>query len=128
MKIGALRERLEGEARVALTPESASQLKKLGHEPVVESGAGIKAGISDDAYRAAGVTVVDSAQALAAAADVIVKVRPPTEDEVSLLSPGKTLISFFYPAINKDLLERASSTGANIIAMDSLVTSIAEVE
>lgn len=118
MKIGALRERLDGEARVALTPESASHLKKLGHESIVESGAGIKAGISDDAYRAAGVTVVDSAQALAATAHVIVKVRPPTEDEVSLLTPGKTLISFFYPAMNRDLLERASASGANVIAMD----------
>ncbi|MBY5404700.1 Re/Si-specific NAD(P)(+) transhydrogenase subunit alpha [Rhizobium leguminosarum] len=118
MKIGALRERLDGEARVALTPDSALQLKKLGHEAVVESGAGLRAGISDDAYRAAGVTIIESAQALAATADVIVKVRPPTEDDVSLLSPGKTLISLFYPVSNKDLLESVRASGANVIAMD----------
>lgn len=118
MKIGALRERLAGELRVALTPDSASQLKKLGHESVVETGAGLAAGISDDAYRAAGVLVVESAQALVAAADVVIKVRPPFDSEVDYLSPGKTLISFFYPAANKQLLERARASGANVIAMD----------
>lgn len=118
MKIGALRERLEGEARVALTPDSATQLQKLGHDTSVESGAGLATGISDDAYRAAGVTVIDSAEALVAASDVIIKVRPPTDEEVALLSSGKTLISFFYPSANKDLLERARSSGANVIAMD----------
>ncbi|MBB4571033.1 Re/Si-specific NAD(P)(+) transhydrogenase subunit alpha [Rhizobium leucaenae] len=118
MKIGALRERLDGEARVALTPDSARQLQKLGHEPIVETGAGIRAGISDDAYRAAGVAIVESAQALVAAADVIIKVRPPSDDEVALLSPGQTLISFFCPAANQKLLERARASGANVIAMD----------
>ncbi|WEA58623.1 Re/Si-specific NAD(P)(+) transhydrogenase subunit alpha [Rhizobium sp. BJ04] len=118
MRIGTLRERLDDEARVALTPDSASQLRKLGHDAVVETGAGIRAGISDDAYRAAGVSVVESAEALVAAADVIVKVRPPSEYEVSLLSARKTLISFFYPAANKELLEGARASGANVIAMD----------
>ncbi|MDK4731461.1 Re/Si-specific NAD(P)(+) transhydrogenase subunit alpha [Rhizobium sp. CNPSo 3490] len=118
MKIGALRERLDGEARVSLTPDSARQLQKLGHEPVVETGAGTKAGISDDAYRAAGVAIVGSAQELVTAADVIIKVRPPSDDEATLLSPGKTLISFFYPAANQKLLERARASGANVIAMD----------
>ena len=118
MLIGSPRERLEGEARVAMTPDSATQLQKLGYQCVIESGAGKLAGFSDDLYRAAGVTVVDTADALYAQADVIAKVRPPLADEVSKLAPGKTLISFFYPAQNKDLLEQARGTGANVIAMD----------
>ena len=118
MLIGSPRERLEGEARVAMTPDSATQLQKLGYQCVIESGAGKSAGFSDDLYRAAGVTVVDTADALYAQADVIAKVRPPLADEVSKLAPGKTLISFFYPAQNKDLLEQAKGTGANVIAMD----------
>lgn len=97
IRIGALRERGIGEARVALTPDSAGQLGKLGYECVVEAGAGLLAGISDEAYRSAGVTVVEDAAALASASDVVVKVRPPTAGEVDLLAPGKTLISFFYP-------------------------------
>ena len=118
MLIGSPRERLDGEARVAMTPDSATQLQKLGHQCVIESGAGKLAGFSDDAYRAAGVTVVDTADALYAQAEIIAKVRPPLADEVAKLSSGKTLISFFYPAQNKDLLEQAKETGANVIAMD----------
>ncbi|TCU15420.1 NAD(P) transhydrogenase subunit alpha [Rhizobium azibense] len=118
MLIGSPRERLEGEARVAMTPDSAIQLQKLGYQCAIETGAGKLAGFSDDAYRAAGVTVVDTAETLFASADVITKVRPPSSDEVSALSQGKTLISFFYPAQNKDLLDQAGATGANLIAMD----------
>lgn len=101
-----------------MTPDSAVQLKKLGYDCVIETGAGKAAGFSDDAYRAAGVAVVESAAALFAEADVIAKVRPPEPAEVERLSSGKTLVSFFYPAQSKDLLEQAKSTGANVIAMD----------
>ena len=118
MKIGTPRERFAGEARVAMTPDSALQLQKLGYECLLEAGAGKAAGFSDDTYRAAGVTVVDTAEALFAQSDVIAKVRPPETEELARLSPGKTLISFFYPAQNKDLLEQAKDVGANVIAMD----------
>lgn len=118
MKVGAPKELTGGEARVALTPDSAVQLQKLGHSCVVESGAGQLAGFSDDAYRAAGVEVVSSAAALWDAAEVIAKVRPPEPSEVSLLKPGKTLISFFYPGQRSAELEAAKATGANVIAMD----------
>lgn len=118
MKIGALREKVSGENRVAMTPDSAVQLGKLGYACLIEAGAGLLAGISDDVYRAAGVTVVDDAAALVAISDIIVKVRSPTTAEVGLLSADKTLISFFYPGQNSELLEQARATGANVIAMD----------
>lgn len=118
MKIGSPKETYLGEARVALTPDSAIQLQKLGHTCLVEAGAGKAAGFSDDAYRAAGVDVVETAAALYERADVIAKVRPPEAAEIARLSPEKTLISFFYPAQNKDLLDQAASTGASVIAMD----------
>ena len=118
MKIGSPRELFAGEARVAMTPDSAVQLKKLGYDCMIESGAGKAAGFSDEAYRAVGVEVVQGAEALYAGADVIAKVRPPEATEVDRLSSGKTLISFFYPAQNKDLLEQAKEKGANVIAMD----------
>ena len=118
MKIGTLREVFPGEARVALTPESALQLQKLGHACFVEAGAGDKAGFPDAAYAAAGVAVVPSGQALFAAADVVVKVRPPTQDEVGSLRRGQTLIAFVWPAQNEDLLEQAKARGATLIAMD----------
>ncbi|ALV27729.1 Re/Si-specific NAD(P)(+) transhydrogenase subunit alpha [Pannonibacter phragmitetus] len=118
MKIGSPREIIDGEARVAMTPDSAAQLQKLGYSCVIESGAGKAAGFSDEAYRKAGVDVAASAADLFAVADIIAKVRPPLDSEVALLGEGKTLISFFYPAQNKELLEKAKATGANVIAMD----------
>ena len=118
LKIGSPRELFAGEARVAMTPDSAIQLKKLGYDCMIESGAGKAAGFSDDAYRAVGVEIVEGVEALYAGADVIAKVRPPETVEVERLSSGKTLVSFFYPAQNKELLERARDKGANVIAMD----------
>ncbi|MFZ2103586.1 MAG: Re/Si-specific NAD(P)(+) transhydrogenase subunit alpha [Oricola sp.] len=118
MKIGSPKEVFKGEARVAMTPDSALQLQKLGYDCVIETGAGEAAGFSDDAYRKAGVEVVKTAAALWKAADVIAKVRPPEPAEAKRLTGGKTLISFFYPAQNKDLLELCGKQGANVIAMD----------
>jgi H+-translocating NAD(P) transhydrogenase subunit alpha len=118
MYLGSPKELAKGEARVAMTPDSALQLQKLGYRCVIETGAGQLAGFSDELYRAAGVGVVATATALYETADVIVKVRPPEEQEVSRLGKGKTLISFFYPVQNRQLLEAAQATGASVIAMD----------
>ncbi|MEL6645350.1 MAG: Re/Si-specific NAD(P)(+) transhydrogenase subunit alpha [Pseudomonadota bacterium] len=118
MKIGAPKEIFEGEARVAMTPDSAGQLQKLGYDCVIEAGAGMAAGFSDQAYRDAGVEVVDGAAALWSAADIVAKVRPPSEAEAGMLRDGQTLISFFYPGQNEALMELAKSKGANVIAMD----------
>ena len=118
MKIGAPKEVHEGEARVAITPESAGHLQKLGHDVLVETGAGGKAGFTDDAYRAAGVEIVSDADALFAAADIVAKVRPPTEGEAERLRSDQTLISFFYPSSNEALMETIKSRGATAIAMD----------
>ncbi|THA60180.1 Re/Si-specific NAD(P)(+) transhydrogenase subunit alpha, partial [Ensifer adhaerens] len=118
MRLGAPTENDIHERRVALTPDSAGQLRKLGYECLVQSGAGEAAGYNDDAYRDAGVTVVDDAAALFATADIIVKVRPPEPSELERLLSGQTLISFFYPGQNPELLELAKAKGANVIAMD----------
>ena len=118
MKIGTPKEVFEGEARVAMTPDSAAQLQKLGYECAIEAGAGVAAGFSDDAYRAAGVDVVKGAAPLWKAVDIVAKVRPPNDTEVKRLREGQTLISFFYPGANEKLMELAKSKGANVIAMD----------
>jgi H+-translocating NAD(P) transhydrogenase subunit alpha len=118
MKLGVLKETLVGEARVAMTPDSALALQKLGHACFVEAGAGERAGFSDAAYTAAGVSIVPDAAALSAATDVITKVRPPTEAEVQQLRQGQTLISFFWPAQNTELLDLCRDKGATVIAMD----------
>jgi NAD(P) transhydrogenase subunit alpha len=118
LKIGAPKEILEGEARVAMTPDSAKLLQKLGHTCVIESGAGALAGFSDKAYADAGVEVVKTAAALYKTADIVVKVRGPEPKEAKLLRDGQTLISFFWPAQNADLLEQMKAQGTTAIAMD----------
>ncbi|NEY89343.1 Re/Si-specific NAD(P)(+) transhydrogenase subunit alpha [Tabrizicola oligotrophica] len=118
MKIGALKEIFEGENRVAMTPDSALQLQKLGHVCCIEAGAGLKAGFSDATYEAAGVEVLKTAAAVVKAADVLVKVRGPEVKEAKALREGQTLISFFWPAQNAELLEIVKERGATAVAMD----------
>ncbi|WP_298257224.1 Re/Si-specific NAD(P)(+) transhydrogenase subunit alpha [uncultured Litoreibacter sp.] len=118
MKIGAPKETYEGEARVAMTPESALQIQKLGHTCVIETGAGAMAGFSDKSYKDAGVEVVKTAAALWKVADVVVKVRQPTTTESKKLRDGQTLISFFNPAANEAGMDAAKKAGARVIAME----------
>jgi NAD(P) transhydrogenase subunit alpha len=118
MKIGTPTEILDGEARVAMTPDSAVQLQKLGYECLIQSGAGAKADFADADYEAAGVTVVKTAKALWQEADIIAKVRVPTTEELNRLDADKTLISFFNPGGNEEGLELARSKGASVIAME----------
>ncbi len=118
MKIGVPKETHEGEARVAMTPDSAVQLQKLGYDCAIEAGAGHKAGFVDADYTAAGVEVIKTAAALWAASDIVAKVRPPNATELKRLKDGKTLITFFDPAGNETAMEAARKSGASVIAME----------
>jgi len=118
VKIGAPKETFPGENRVAMTPVSARDLQKLGHECLIEAGAGANAGFSDADYEAAGVQVFKTAAALWKAADIVAKVRQPDDAELKRLRDGQTLISFFNPAGNEAGLEAARAKGASVIAME----------
>ena len=124
MTIAVPKEVHAGERRVAATPETVGQLRKLGYEVSVESGAGAAAAFDDDAYRAAGARIVTDARALWREADVVVKVRPPMHhpalgvDEATLLESGATLIGFIWPAQQPSLVETLAARGANALAMD----------
>jgi NAD(P) transhydrogenase subunit alpha len=120
MKIGVPRENYPGERRVATTPDVAAQLIKLGFEVAVESGAGAESSFSDDAYRAAGCEVLDSAAAVWSGCDIVMKVRAPDDAEAGQLRAGQTLISFLWPAQNPELLEKLTKSGATVMAMDSV--------
>lgn len=126
MKIGIPKEVHVGEARVATTPEAADKLIKLGFSVAVETGAGDAASISDDAYRQAGVEIIDSTEALWNQSDIILKVRAPefhpqlNRDEVDLLHAGQNLISFIWPAQNPELMQRLADKQVSVLAMDSV--------
>lgn len=118
MKIGTPRERFEGEKRVAMTPQSALALKKLGYDCLIESGAGLAARFSDQAYRDAGVTVVPTAADLWAEADIVAKIRPPEPAEVEIARSGQIVLSLLYPGQNAALLESLKARGVTALAMD----------
>ena len=126
MKIGIPKEVHVGEARVATTPEAADKLIKLGFSVAVETGAGSAASISDDAYRQAGVEIIDTTEALWNQSDIILKVRAPefhpqlNRDEVDLLHAGQNLISFIWPAQNPELMQRLADKQVSVLAMDSV--------
>jgi NAD(P) transhydrogenase subunit alpha len=94
--VGVLREIEPGERRVALVPEGVKVLVKDGLEVRAETGAGEAAGFGDGEYEAAGARVEDGA-ALRAAADVLLKVQPPSDSEVAALRPGSALVALLRP-------------------------------
>jgi len=120
MRIGVPKEIHTGERRVATTPEVAKQLKDLGFEVQLESGAGDGANFSDDAYRQAGATVVQERSELWSGSDIILKVRAPDEHEIGLTHEGQILVSFLWPGQNPQLLETLSARGVTALAMDSI--------
>ncbi len=126
MRIGVPKEVYAGEKRVATTPEVAAQLAKLGFEVAIEAGAGTAASFHDCAYRNAGVTILDDAEALWTSSDIILKVRAPQKsadsdrDEVELLHSGQVLVCFLWPAQNPELLDRLAEKGVTTLAVDSI--------
>ncbi len=126
MKIGVPNEIHENECRVAMTPETATRLQKLGYDCAIESGAGASANFTDEAYREAGVNVVSDTKQLWADSDIVLKVRSPEQNtalgmhETDLLSEGSTLISFIWPAQNEDLMDQLKARNVTVLAMDSV--------
>ncbi len=118
MIIGIPAEIYAGERRVAVSPDAATRIKKLGYELVVQRGAGDRANFTDRQYEDAGVRVVDDAATLFAAADIVVKIRPPQDGEIDLLKPGSSLISFIYPAQNGELVKRLAAKKLTVLALD----------
>ena len=95
MIISVPKESYKGERRVALTPESASQIQKLGHTLRIESGAGKNAEFSDADYEAAGVEVIKGDD-IWTKTDIVMKVRGVSAAEAKKLSAGQTVMSFFF--------------------------------
>ncbi|MFQ6370735.1 Re/Si-specific NAD(P)(+) transhydrogenase subunit alpha [Shewanella sp. YIC-542] len=114
MQIGIPREILPGETRVAATPATVEQLKKLGFEVVVEAGAGMLSSFDDAAFEAAGAAVTAEVWQ----ADFIFKVNAPTEEEIAKIKDGATLVSFIWPAQHPELVEKLSQRNINVMAMD----------
>jgi len=128
MTIGVPRETFAGEKRVATVPEVVEKLIKLGFEVLVESGAGAGANFPDEAYEAAGARIAADAAALYGSAGMIFKVRAPTEDEIALMKPGSTLISFVWPAQNPELMQALADRRLTVLAVDALPRQLSRAQ
>ena len=95
MLIGVPAETASGETRVAVTPETVKKLVAQGHTVCVQSGAGVAASVTDTAYQAAGAEITDSTGALGA--DLVLKVRTPSDAEAALMKPGAALVGMLNP-------------------------------
>ncbi|HEV3030552.1 MAG TPA: Re/Si-specific NAD(P)(+) transhydrogenase subunit alpha, partial [Polyangia bacterium] len=126
MKVGVPKEIYPNERRVAATPDTVQKMRKLGLEVIVESGAGDASNFADSVYVSAGATIAASPDAVWTDADIILKVRQPmfrpgtTVHESDLMKPGAALISFFWPAQNKELIERMAARKVTVLAMDAM--------
>jgi len=117
LTIGVPRETERGETRVALVPDVAARLRTTHDvEVVVEAGAGEDAFHDDDAYADAGCTVAPRADVLGA--DVLVKVAPPSPDEIARLREGQVLAGFLRPLDAPDTARRLASAGVTALAME----------
>ncbi len=125
MIIGIPSEIHAGERRIATSPEVVQKFIAAGFEVVVETGAGVGASFSDDIFREAGAKISEDAESVWAS-DIVIKVRPPqynneqNRHEADLMKKGGHLISFIWPAQNKELLLQLAGKKATAMAMDSI--------
>src|SRR5438876_9801865 len=115
MKVGVPKETARGERRVALVPELVSRLAGTAIEVVVEAGAGEAAAFTDDAFKESGATLGDPWEA-----ELIAKVRKPSDDEVGRLREGQVLVGFLQPLTDTEGIERLASRGVTAFAMESI--------
>ena len=115
MKLGVPKETASGEQRVAMVPEVVERLGRSGVDVVVESGAGAGARIPDAHYTEAGATIGDPWDA-----DVVVKVQPPSTEEIGRLRSGAVFIGFLQPLTNPEIAEALDKQGVTAFAMESI--------
>jgi NAD(P) transhydrogenase subunit alpha len=105
------------EPRVAVSPDTVKKFTGLGAKVRVESGAGLRSRFSDEAYRAAGAETVARAEALAGA-DILLKVRRPSIDELTALKPGAIVAGMIDPFGDREALDALAATGTTVFSME----------
>jgi NAD(P) transhydrogenase subunit alpha len=120
VKLGILTERLPGERRVALVPESVGRLVKGGNEVLVERGAGRASFYGDDAYSQAGARVVADAASVYGQAELVAKVQRPAGDELGHLRQGQVVVGFLQPLTNGELVRELAARRVTSFAMEAI--------
>ena len=120
MKVGVPTEIKTDEYRVAITPSGVRELAQHGHEVVIQQGAGEGSAISDADYEAQGAEILPDADAVFAAADMVVKVKEPQAVEIARLRPGQTLFTYLHLAPDAEQTQGLVASGATCIAYETV--------
>ena len=123
MRVGVPKEIKNHEYRVGLVPSSVLELVHHGHEVLVQKGAGLGAGLTDDDYIAAGATMIETADEIFASADMIVKVKEPQADERKRLRPGQILFTYLHLAPDAPQTRDLIESGAVCIAYETVTAA-----
>lgn len=121
MKIGLPLEIMNGEGRIALTPQACSRLVAVGHEVCLQQGAGMQSAYTDAMYQDAGVKVVSGAEQLYEQARLIVKVKQPLAQDIELLRPHHVVFSYLHLAADVELIQSLCTVGLCAIPFESIV-------
>jgi NAD(P) transhydrogenase subunit alpha len=117
MDVGVIREIVPYEKRVALVAEGVAKLVAAGLGVIVEAGAGFGAAVTDEMYREAGATVVDTAASILGTADIVLKVQPPSAEEAHAIKDGAILISFLQATRNREIVEVLAGRHVTALSM-----------
>ena len=120
MRVGIPTEIKNNENRVAITQAGVFELKRRGHEVLVQAGAGLGSAITDDEFVAAGATIVPSADQVWADSDMILKVKEPIPSEYSKMRKGQVLFTYLHLAADKTLSEAVVDSGITAIAYETV--------
>ena len=120
MRIGIPKEIKNHEYRVGLTPASVKEFVSAGHDVIVQTLAGVAAGMPDEQYRQAGATIAPSAEAVFAGVDMIVKVKEPQPSECALLRPDQILYTYLHLAPDPEQTKALMASGAICIAYETI--------
>ena len=125
MHIFIPKETASGEVRAAATPEAVARLVKLGAGISVETGLGAASGFPDHLYAQAGASVIADRGGLLAVADMVIRVRKPSLDEIGAMKAGALHIGHLEPFTAHDVLEALMARGVDAIAMEMIPRTIA---
>jgi alanine dehydrogenase len=120
VRVGVPTETKADEYRAAITPAGVHQLTALGHEVVIEAGAGEASAISDSAYVGTGARIVPDADAVFDEAELVLKVKEPQSDELARLRPDHTLFTYLHLAPAPELTRALCDSGATCIAYETV--------
>src|ERR1700722_13023583 len=126
MKVAVVKEAGPGERRVALVPEAVAKLRSAGHEVLVERGAGAGAFFPDEAFTAAGASMISADEV--GSADAVLMVGKPTAEQVGALRSGQTVLGLLAPLTDPDLAQRLADAGVTAVSLDLIPRTLSRAQ